>query len=378
MPIETRTASAEDAIPMKPAGQQERSQVQKKIWIDLDNSPHVPFFKPIIEELQNRGHQIFLTGRNSYQVCELVDLNRLPCKVIGGHWGKHKVLKMMGTCVRAARLVPIVLKAKPDLAVSHGSRAQLIVGSTLRIPTILMYDYEFTAGVGFFHPDWTFIPQCLPSPGNFETRNRLLKYPGLKEDVYVSRNRLDGSARGQLGLPPNDIVVTMRPPATEAHYHNAEGEVLFDAALKLLLHRPDVRIILLPRNDRQAKTLRQVWKEAITERRIVIPDHAVNGLDLIWSSDLVISGGGTMNREAAALGVPVYSIFRGRIGGVDKHLAATGRLVILESVKDVQTKIRVIRNDPATRHSIGPSPALQSIVEGIASIAEHQCLQNHQ
>ena len=378
MPIETRSASAENAIPMNPERQHEPSQIQKKIWIDLDNSPHVPFFKPIIEELQNRGHQIFLTGRNSYQVCELVDLNRLPCKVIGGHWGKHKVLKMMGTCMRAARLVPIVLKAKPDLAVSHGSRAQLIVGSTLRIPTILMYDYEFTAGVGFFHPDWIFVPHCLPSPGDFETRNRLLKYPGLKEDVYVSRNRLDGSARGQLGLPPNGIVVTMRPPATEAHYHNAEGEVLFDAALKLLLHRPDVRIILLPRNDRQAKTLRQVWKEAITERRIVIPDHAVNGLDLIWSSDLVISGGGTMNREAAALGVPVYSIFRGRIGGVDKHLAATGRLVILESVKDVQTKIRVIRNDPATRHSIGPSPALQSIVEGIASIAEHQCLQNHQ
>jgi len=98
------------------------------------------------------------------------------------------------------------------------------------------------------------------------------------------------------------------------------------------------------------------------------------GLDLIWASDLVISGGGTMNREAAALGVPVYSIFRGRIGAVDQHLAAEGRLVLLESVEDVRTKIKIERSDPASRNSIDRSPALQSIVEGIASIAEHQCL----
>lgn len=247
----------------------------------------------------------------------------------------------------------------------------------MRIPTVLIYDYEFTAGVGFFHPDWIFSPECIPSPTEFETRNRLLKYPGLKEDVYIRNFHPDNSLRTQLGLAPKDLLVTVRPPATEAHYHNTEAETLLEAALKLLIGRTDVRVILLPRNQKQATSLRHIWGAATAERKILIPTHVVNGLDLVWSSDLVISGGGTMNREAASLGVPVYSIFRGRIGAVDRHLAASGRLILLESVEDVRTKIKIIRSDPASRLPINQSIALQAITEGITSIAEHQCLPDH-
>ena len=368
--------TAAEKVSARKVSEERRPSSPKKIWIDLDNSPHVPFFLPIIEELRKLGHKVLLTGRNSYQVCELLELNQLSCKVVGTHWGKNRLLKVAGTCVRAAQLLPIALKEKPDLAVSHGSRAQLIASKALGIPTIVMYDYEFTAKVGFFRPDWFFIPQYLPSPGDFESRKRLLKYPGLKEDVYVSRQR-DPSVKAQLGLHPSDLTVTVRPPATEAHYHNPEAEQLFDAALKLLTERPDVRVILLPRNDKQGRVLRQQWGKAIADRKIIIPERAVDGLDLIWASDLVISGGGTMNREAAALGVPVYSIFRGRIGAVDQHLADTGRLVLLESVNDVRTKIRIERNDATHRTSISHQPVLQSIVEGISSVAEHQCLPEH-
>ena len=144
--------------------------------------------------------------------------------------------------------------------------------------------------------------------------------------------------------------------------------------MNLLLDRPEVKVVLLPRNERQAKTLRQALDAPIASRRIVIPEHAVDGLDLIWASDLVISGGGTMNREAASLGVPVYSIFRGRIGAVDQHLAEDGRLVLIESIEDVKTKIRIERSDPGSRNSIRQSPALETIVNGITSIVERQCL----
>jgi len=348
--------------------------VKKKIWIDLDNSPHVPFFLPIMEEIRKRGHEILLTGRNSYQVCELLELNHLSCKVVGGHWGKNWFLKVLGTCLRALRLIPIAFKEKPDLAVSHGSRAQLIAGNILRIPVVVMYDYEFVASVGVFHPDWVFVPQYLTSFGEYESKNRLLKYPGLKEDVYVRRSRATTAVKEQLGLLPGDLVVTVRPPASEAHYHNAESEKLFDTVMQILLDRPDVKVVLLPRNERQAKTLRQGWETAIASRKIVIPEHAVDGLDLIWASDLVISGGGTMNREAASLGVPVYSIFRGRIGAVDQHLAEDGRLVLIESIDDVRTKIKIERSDPASRNSIHQSPALETIVNAITSIVERQCL----
>jgi predicted glycosyltransferase len=359
---------------MKDSERHKGSALKKKIWIDLDNSPHVPFFLPIMEELRKRGHEIMLTGRNSYQVCELLELNHLSCKVVGGHWGKNWFLKVLGTCLRSLRLMPIAFREKPDLAVSHGSRAQLIAGKTLGIPVVVMYDYEFVASVGAFRPDWVFVPQYLSSFGEYAAKKKLLKYPGLKEDVYVRRSRAATSVKDQLGVRPNDLVVTVRPPASEAHYHNAESETLFDSVLNLLLDRPEVTVVLLPRNERQAKALRQGWATAIADRRIVIPEHAVDGLDLIWASDLVVSGGGTMNREAAALGVPVYSIFRGRIGAVDQHLAEEGRLILIESVEDVRTKIKIERSDPTRRNSISQSPALETIVNGITSIVERKCL----
>src|SRR5581483_7275331 len=115
----------------------------KKIWIDLDNSPHVPFFLPIIDGLKKANYQVLLTARDSYQVCELLRLHNLSCRVLGKHYGKHKVMKLAGTSLRAAQLMPIALKEKPDLLVSHGSRAQFLVGQALRIPTVMMLDYEF-------------------------------------------------------------------------------------------------------------------------------------------------------------------------------------------------------------------------------------------
>jgi predicted glycosyltransferase len=367
--------SVDTATRMESPELQERTSGQKKLWIDLDNSPHVPFFLPIIEELRKRGHEIVLTARNSYQVCELLELYHLSCKVIGGHWGKNRFLKMLGTCSRAAQLYPVALKEKPDLAISHGSRAQLIAATILRIPTLMITDYEFAAGVGFFHPNWTFIPKYISGLKGVP-ESQLLRYPGLKEDVYVPRFQPNLGLRGELGLSTDDLVVTLRPPATEAHYHNPEADVLFDAAMELLLNHPKARIVLLPRNGKQDRALRKVWSQWMTEGKIVVPNRAVDGLSLLWCSDLVISGGGTMNREAAALGVPVYSIFRGQIGAVDRYLCDSGRLALLESVADVRTKIKIERNDPANRRLIDRTPVLASIVDGIASIAEHGCLQD--
>lgn len=347
---------------------------QAKIWIDLDNSPHVPFFVPIIEELQKRDYQILLTARDSYQVCELLELHRLACKVIGGHWGKNRAAKMLGTCLRAAELVPFILREKPDLAVSHGSRAQSLSCRVLQVPSILIFDYEYTSRGAYLYPDWVFIPELIPESAGVVAKNKVFRYPGLKEDVYVSRLKPDPQVKNRLGLSGSDLVVTVRPPATEAHYHNAGSEVLFTASLNFLLHHRDVRVILLPRNHRQLLDLRKEWKEGIAKGKIIIPEQVVDGLNLIWFSDLVISGGGTMNREAAALGVPVYSIFRGKLGAVDKYLVTKKRLVLLESLEDVRTKVVVERKATVSRRSLSQSDALQFIVNGISSIAELECL----
>lgn len=338
-----------------------------KIWIDLDNSPHVPFFAPIAEELEKRGYSVVLTARDCFQVRELADLFHLNYRLIGRHSGKNKIRKMAGLCFRAFQLIPAILREKPDLAVSHGSRSQLIVSTFLGIPSLFMSDYEFATGWAFIRPTCMVCPEVIPNTALRLDPNRILKYPGIKEDVYVPRFVPGRSVRPQLGLKEQEVVATIRPPASEAHYHNPQSEELFDAAVNFLSKSHDVKVVALPRNEKQAMELKKRWPDLFSNGKIRIPEQVVHGLNLIWYSDLVVSGGGTMNREAAALGIPVYSVFRGNIGAVDRYLSERGRLVLLESVQDVQTKIRLVRrNRPARPESDGIT--LSSIVEQIVAI----------
>jgi predicted glycosyltransferase len=342
----------------------------KKIWIDLDNSPHVPFFAPIIEELKHRGYSIVLTARDAFQVKELVELYQFDCKCIGHHYGKHKIMKLLGVLIRALQLFPTAAFKRPDLAVAHGSRAMLTVATALRIPTLHIGDYEHATGWAVIHPSWVLMPEVIPAEGIREPKDRILRYPGIKEDVYVPSFRPDPAIRQQLNLAENDIVVTVRPPASEAHYHNPLSDVLFHSTVEFLRRNERVKMVVLPRNQRQAEAIEKTWPELFASGRMIIPPQVVDGLNLIWFSDLVISGGGTMNREAAALGVPVYSIFRGKTGSVDIYLSSTGRLVMIETAEDLPRKVRLEqRNRPAVADG-AQRPALQAIVEHIVTVLE--------
>lgn len=348
-----------------------REASEKVVWIDLDNSPHVPFFLPIIEELKRRGVGLVLTARDTYQVKELVEYFSLKCKVVGRHYGKAKLLKIAGNCFRAAELLPLAFSRQPDLSVSHGSRAQVLVSKALGIPSIVMHDYEHSTKTGFIEPDWTLIPDVIPNGAMTKKTDRVLRYPGLKEDVYIPQFRPDPSILERLGLQGAELVVTLRPPATEAHYHNPQSDVLFAETIRYLSAEPRVRTVVLPRSGRQQEQIRRDWHEVFSTGRMIIPDQAVNGLNLIWFSDLVISGGGTMNREAAALGVPVYSIFRGKIGAVDKYLSETGRLVLIETAEEVRARIRLVAWKRPAEPGGSNQGALQGIVQTILSILEN-------
>ena len=344
-----------------------------KIWIDLDNSPHVPFCAPIIEELQKRGHPMLLTARGGSQVGELADLFHLNYRLIGRHSGRNKIRKMAGLCFRALQLIPTILTEKPDLAISVGSRSQLMVATALGIPSLFFGDYEFARNWLFIHPTWFMCPEVIPKTVIRCDPNRILNYPGIKEDVYVGRFVPDPRIRPRLGLQEQDLVVTLRPPASEAYYHNTQSDDLFDAAIAFLSEQPDVKLVTLPRNEKQAMCLRERWPDLFRSGTMRIPEQVVDGLSLIWYSDLVISGGGTMNREAATLGVPVYSVFRGKIGAVDHYLSTRGRLTLLGSVRDVQTKILLVRRNRPAEPQNGNGAALRTIVEQIAAIMESRC-----
>ena len=345
---------------------------KKTVWIDLENSPHVPFFKPIIHELKQRGHEVVITARDCFQVCGLADLMGVEYTKIGRHYGKHMVMKAMGLVTRSLQLMPTVLKKKPDIAVSHGSRTQVATAAALHIPSLVIIDYEHTRTI--VRPTYVDVPETLTeSAMKGSYRRSLFKYPGIKEDVYVPDFRPDPAILKELGIAAGELVVTIRPPATEAHYYVPESGTLFEATVNFLGEQDNLRMVILPRNEvKQTAWVKHNWSDWCDSKKIVFPDHVVDGLNLIWHSDLVISGGGTMNREAAALGVPVYSIFRGTIGAVDRYLSESGRLVLLETVEDIRKKIRLEKRDLSGRPDSTGRKALQTIVDHIETILKEE------
>jgi predicted glycosyltransferase len=251
----------------------------KKIWIDLDNSPHVPFFNPIINELKQRAYFVTLTARDCFQVCGLADLYGLQYSKIGRHYGKIKVLKVIGTIIRSIQLLPVVLRERPALALSHGSRSQLMTAKMLRIPVVVVFDYEFTQDLGPIVPDWTMGPELVSNSISNSDKKRFFKYPGIKEDVYVSSFEPDHDVLNELGLSDTDLIVTIRPPATEAHYHNTESETLFITVVEFLAQKPDVRIVILPRNEKkQTAWVKNMWSELCKKGKIIIPNNVMGSI----------------------------------------------------------------------------------------------------
>jgi len=341
---------------------------KKKVWIDLDNSPHIPFFKPIIAQLEQRGYKVILTARDCFQTCELADLAGFRYQRIGRHYGKNMVLKLAGLIMRSLQMAPFVWREKPDLAVSHGSRSQHLISFLWRLPVVNILDYEHAKLMPLVNFVRIVVPDVIPAEAVRIASDRILKYPGIKEDVYVPDFSPDPTLLSELGIEKDKIVITIRPPATEAHYRSAESDVLFDKTIEFLAEKQDTYLVILPRNDSQKAWIANRWPRLCSNGKILFPKKAVNGLNLIWCSDLVISGGGTMNREAAALGVPVYSIFRGKTGAVDRYLAENGRLFLIESPDDVRNKIQVQRRQRSRDHRHTNAKALDTIVHGLVSI----------
>src|SRR5450631_4338208 len=278
-----RTAEVEQPTPDRQvqrgrrAGKQSRSN--RKVWIDLENSPHIPFFRPIITELEGRGCQVVLTARDCFQVCDLADMAGLKYQKIGHHYGKHRIAKLLGLGVRVLQMTPFILRERPAISVSHGSRSSLVLSALMGIPSINIADYEYadhrlTAWIGSVRKKWIMTPEVIP-PDIFVKHgipnDHVLHYPGIKEDVYTPFFRPDPLLKDTLGLLPSDIVVTIRPPATEAHYHNPESEKLLMTVFQLLSAHPEVKTVLLPRTHKQEAELRQARSDLFAAGRIVVP-----------------------------------------------------------------------------------------------------------
>jgi len=343
-----------------------------KVWIDLDNSPHVPFFAPIITQLERRGYRVWVTARDRFQVHELAAMHKIPHIMVGRDYGKNKFIKVPGLLYRAFQLLPLVRAERPTIALSHGSRSQVIAAKMAGIATVVMLDYEFVnLAFPIFSLDNIFMPDAIPERAITGNCSHIWRYPGIKEDVYVPGFQPSEAILHELGITADQIVVTMRPPATNAHYHNAKSELLFSGVISLVAETPDTVIVVLPRNEKQSSEIKDTWRGLLETRNLIIPGKAVNGLNLTWHSDLVVSGGGTMVREAAALGVPAYSVFGGETGGVDRHLVQIGRLKLITNSADIATTVKLEkrkRQNDAVRSGI----TLNSIVDQLEQVIKLQ------
>src|SRR6266849_8978491 len=310
-----------------------------RIWIDLANSPHVPFFRALIPEFVERGHQVEITARDFAQTVELATAAGMTPHVIGGHGGGRLTGKAGNLIGRAAALRKWSRDRGFDLAVSHNSYAQISAAAALGIKTVTLMDYEHQPAnhLAFRLASRVIVPRAFPAA---ELRKygaslrKVKRYEGTKEDVYLADYSPDpgfADVLRKLGVASEDVLVVVRPPAREALYHRFENE-LFDELLGRLSSRNDAKIILLPRSDAQ-----RLEYEKRDWPNMIMPRAALDGSNLIAAADLVVSAGGTMNREAAALGVPAVSIYAGQWAAIDEQLISEGRLRRLSSRKDLES-----------------------------------------
>jgi predicted glycosyltransferase len=309
-----------------------------RIWIDLANSPHVPFFKALTLKFAKRGHEIETTARDFAETLPLANAAGFSPQVIGSHGGRQVSAKAGNLLQRAWSLAAWARKRGFDLAVSHNSYSQILAARALRVRSITLMDYEYQPAnhLAFRLSSRIIVPASFPAR---RLRHygagvgKVRRYHGTKEDVYLAEFEPD---RGfteelcQLGIRTDNVLVLMRPPAHEALYHRFQNS-LFDEALALLLAQENVQVVLLPRNEAQRASY-----SALANKQLIVPAKPLNGANLIAASDLVISAGGTINREAAALGVPVASIYAGQWAAVDEELVNEGRLSRISTAADLR------------------------------------------
>ena len=300
-----------------------------RIWIDLANSPHVPFFRALITEFVQRGHQVETTARAFAQTVELAEAAGLAPEVIGGHGGRELSGKAGNLIGRVGALMRWAHRRRFDLAVSHNSYTQIVAARALRLKSVTLMDYEHQPAnhLAFRVASRVIVPRAFPDDALRRCGARSKKvrrYNGTKEDVYLADFRPDPNfveTLHALGISTDNVLVVVRPPAHEALYHRFENE-LFDELLNCLRERADVKVVLLARTEAQRESVAAQHNSG----NIILPRVALDGANLIAAADLVVSAGGTMNREAAALGVPAATIYAGKWAAVDEELVREGRL----------------------------------------------------
>jgi predicted glycosyltransferase len=310
---------------------------------------HVLVLRPIIERLQAEGHTVEVTSRDYAQTQQLLELHGMPHTPIGRHGGASRLRKAASLASRSTGMLRFGRGRQFDLALAHGSNDLAIAAKALGIPEANMHDYEYAVTqhrIGCRLARRVMFPDSVPLERLRRfgvTPEKYFPYPGLKEEYYLYDFEPDAEALRRLGVDEKRVVVIVRPPPDVSLYHR-KSNPLFPKVLDRLGRDSEVHAVVLPRTQAQ--------REFITNLRlpsVIVPDGAVEAQSLVALADLVLSAGGTMNREAAALATPVYTTYGGRLGGVDEALIRSGRLRPLTDPRALELRKRTAEAAPTLR-----------------------------
>ncbi len=314
-----------------------------RVWIDLTNSPHVLVMRPVIEHLRGEGHEVEVTARDFAQTLALCERFGIAHTTIGRHRGERLGAKAVGFASRSAALVRWARGSnlrRFDIALGHGSNDVSVAAALLGIPSATMFDYEWATvqhNVNCRLARAVVVPDAIPPERlrRYGARGKIRAYEGLKEEYYLADFEPDQTVLGELGLDAARPIVVVRTPPEVSLYHRFEND-LFVRVLRRLgeaAAADGVQPVVLPRVNAQRRELAGV-------PGFVVPERAIDAQSLIAYADLVISAGGTMNREAVALGTPVYTTFEGRLGAVNERLIGEGRMRKLEDPDELELQRR--------------------------------------
>ncbi|HEX3873423.1 MAG TPA: DUF354 domain-containing protein [Solirubrobacteraceae bacterium] len=305
-----------------------------RVWVDLTNSPHVLVMRPVIARLRSDGHDVAVTARDFSQTLELCDRFGIDHTPLGRHRGGRLAAKARGLAERSFELTRWARRRGFDLAVGHGSNDISLAARLLRIPCSTMFDYEWATvqhNINCRLAQAVVVPDAIPPErlSRYGADGKLGRYAGLKEEYYLADFEPDDRVLDELGLDRTQPIVVVRTPPAVSLYHRFEND-LFAGVLARVRGS---QAVVLPRIADQRR-------ELVAAGGFIVPEQAIDAQSLIAHADLVISAGGTMNREAVALGTPVWTTFEGRLGAVDAGLIADGRLRRLERVDQLELRKR--------------------------------------
>jgi uncharacterized protein len=330
-----------------------------RIWVDCTAAAHPLVLRPIVERLEAGGHEVEITARDYGQTVGVLERLGLEHRVFGRHGGGAMAGKAAALASRSLALGRWARRRRFELALAHGSVDLAAVATTLRVPSVQMQDYEHAGlqrQLAFRAARRVLVPDAIPVEAMRRAGaapRKLFRYPGLKEDYYLADFKPDHAVLGELGVDRDGVLALVRPPPETSAYHAANP--LYEGVLTRLAADPATTTVVIPRTPAQAQAL-----PARPGAPVIVPDHAVDTQSLIAYSDLVISAGGTMNREAVALGTPVFTIFSGRMGAVDQQLIAAGLLRRLTDPAELELRKRDASTGP--RHPRDPQLLVDAVL----------------